>query len=118
MNAVAAAIPDPLAADLNESDSLYFELGAEMRSLPGCVLVHMPGLFSVPAACVVQRVKPTIVLQDPHGWLNHVETELSGLGVVLSRIYLLQRCCPLENVLRAAGYQCRDENGYVLPVGR
>jgi GNAT superfamily N-acetyltransferase len=118
MNAVAAAAPDPLSADLNESDSLYFELGAEVRNLPGCMLVHMPGLFSVPAACVVQRVKPVIVLRNPQGWLDQVETELSRLGVVLSRIYLMQRCGLLENVLRAAGYQCRDENGYVLPAGQ
>jgi hypothetical protein len=116
MTALALTVPDPLGAELNESDSVYFELGAEIITLPGCQVVYMPELTSVPAACVVHRVNPTLIRQDPFGWLALVESQLRALGVRLARIYLEQPSMLLENAFRATGYRSRVECGYVLPA--
>jgi len=100
---------DTVAGTLLESDALYFELAAEQIPLNGAVLAWMPGFESLAAGCVVQRVRPEVVRENPEGWLLTVEAAVRMTGAALARMYLPPDIPGIENSLRRAGYQSRVE---------
>ena len=98
-----------LIRDLMESDSGYFEAGAEIVRLPGVELVRLLGLESLAAACVAQRIDPTHVPTDVDTWLGDIELHMSSWGARQVRIYLQQPASRIESVLERRGYRHREE---------
>jgi predicted GNAT family acetyltransferase len=103
-----------LIADLVESDVAYFEAGAEIEMLPGATIAHMPGLHSLAAGCVVQRVDTDVLERDPGQFIDRVEMALHELGSRQSRIYLRHYSSNAEHALMARGYRARVELAIAL----
>ncbi|MCZ6831580.1 MAG: hypothetical protein O7F73_18705, partial [Gammaproteobacteria bacterium] len=93
-----------LARELLESDAAYFCAAAHCETLPGCQLVHMLGLESLAAGCVVQR----ITCQN-HGsfsfWLQAVEARLLDLDCTHARFYQQYPDNMLEQSFTQHGYR-------------
>jgi ribosomal protein S18 acetylase RimI-like enzyme len=92
-----------------ETEHRYFEMGARLESLPGCVLASTPDFVRCPAASVIQRVDPAAVAGLGPDWLALVEGRLTELGIPISRIYLLGGDRQLDRLLADRGYACREE---------
>jgi GNAT superfamily N-acetyltransferase len=101
-----------LASETLESDARYFELGARSKALPGASLSWVPGLTTLPAGCVVQRVQPETVRRDPPAWIRRVEREVLAAGTRLVRIYL-DEAAGLDAALAAEGYQGKREIAFL-----
>lgn len=102
-----------MISELLESDFIYFEQGANIKSLEGAVFVQMTGLEKVAAACVVQRINPSVIISDLNEWLFIVEAKFKESGDFLVRLYLQSQFEQLEIVLRERGYQARTEIGFI-----
>ncbi|MGB3508767.1 MAG: GNAT family N-acetyltransferase [Microcoleaceae cyanobacterium] len=102
-----------IISELLESDFIYFEQGAQIEYLEGAVFVQMTGLEKVAAACVVQRINPSVIFSDLNEWLFIVEAKFRKSGNFLVRLYLQSQFEQLEIVLRKQGYQARTEIGLI-----
>jgi GNAT superfamily N-acetyltransferase len=93
-----------LVRELLESDAMYFLAAAEQESLPGCQLVCMPGLESLAAGCVVQKITDWN-RNDPFAWLQEVEHRLLDLGCTHARFYQQFPDNKLERNFSRHGYR-------------
>jgi GNAT superfamily N-acetyltransferase len=99
----------PLIDDLLESDARYFEAGATIVPVQGATIARMPGLESLAAGCVIQRIDAAGIPDDIDGWLEDIERRLRGWGVGHARLYLHRDAPDLETALTRRGYRSRDE---------
>lgn len=100
---VAAPERHRLVRELLDSDAAYFRAAAHCARLPGCEMVHMPGLESLAAGCLVQSLTPALHLDSPF-WLKALEEKIICLGSKHARFY---QQCPNHEL-----EQCFLENGY------
>ena len=117
MKVTSVGLRAALVGQLNESDLVYFELGANRTQLAGCDLVWMPGLTALSAACVVQRVRPSSILSDPPAWIRAFEAAVGTKGA-RARVYLQEPLPHLEKALSVAGYRPRAEIGFLSRADR
>lgn len=106
---VLHAHPTNWGQQLLESDCRYFEAGAIKKTEMGADIVYMPGLESLAAGCVIQRLQPAQITCSWHDWLTHLENQLSALGISACRLYLSQTPAALATVLQHHGYQAQVE---------
>jgi ribosomal protein S18 acetylase RimI-like enzyme len=92
-----------------ESDSTYFEMGAERQQLDGATMAWMPGLTRSPAAAVIHRVDPEAVASGGARWVAKAEAAMAEAGASLCRVYLETRHVRAEAALKSAGYAAREE---------
>ena len=90
------------------TDASYFEMAAEVEELPGAVLAWMPGLTSLAAGAVVQRVDGEAVTRVGERWVPEIERALGKVGAPLARVYLAAES-PAAGLLQQAGYVMRPE---------
>jgi len=102
------------AAEIVESDQLYFELGARTEQLGGARIAWMEGLTHLPAGAVVHRVSPDAPLNGPS--LRSWESRLLELGAPLGRLYLDDAGPGAAAMLARSGYERRVETTYCGPV--
>jgi hypothetical protein len=103
-----------LVADLIESDVAYFEADADVETLPGARITHMPGLHSIAAGCVVQCLDYEALERSPLAFVDRVEGALRDLGVKSSRIYLHNYSSDVDSALVSRGYQSSVELAIAL----
>ncbi len=96
-----------LARELLDSDAAYFCAAAHCETLPGCQLVHMSGLESLAAGCVVQKI--TGQNHDSSSWLPAVEARLLELDCTHARCYQQYPDNRLEQKFTQRGYRAVDE---------
>ena len=93
-----------LVRELLESDAAYFCAAARCEALPDCQLVRMPGLESLAAGCVVQKI--TRRNWDDHScWLHAVEARLRESGCGHARFYQQYADRGLEQNFLQGGYR-------------
>lgn len=114
MTIVGTIQPSPITnnsmlARAIETDRAYFEMGAEIRHLPGAVLAWMPNVSAAPAAAVIHRVEPAEVTRLGSAWIEAAENALVEAGATLARIYLDAADETLGELLQQAGYVERRE---------
>lgn len=95
--------------DLFSSEYSYFETGAQLEELNGATLVWMPGLESLAAGCVLQRLQEDSIGAEAEQWLKTVQQRLQTLGVYRARIYQRYADPHLEQALNQHGYQANQE---------
>lgn len=91
-----------------DTDVAYFGMAAEIEQLPGAVLAWMPGLTSLAAGAVVQRVDSDAAARMGVRWVPEIESALEKVGAPLARVYL-DEGSPASGLLRQAGYAMRPE---------
>ena len=101
--------PPNLLTRALETERTYFELGARLEDLVGAVLAWTPDFVAAPAASVVHRIEPDLVIDQGRDWLAEAESKLVERGIRLARLYLMSRNAVVESLLSEAGYVCREE---------
>ena len=105
--------PTVFIEELLESDRRYFESAASVEDLSGATLTRMPGLRSLPAACVVHRITSSARNCSLRTWLDRLEARVASLGYSRMRIYLQDDPPALKALLRQRGYDSTSEIGFL-----
>jgi GNAT superfamily N-acetyltransferase len=107
-----AVDPAGFGHDLLKSDADYFRAAACREQIDGCELLHMPGLTSLAAGCVVLTGGA-----ESHDALDAVEARLAELDCGHARLYQQQPDDELEEELVKRGYQRAEEIGMLHVIG-
>ena len=107
---VITAASSSMADLLLESDRLYFEAGAQLKTMSAAVVAAMPNLAHIPAGCVAHRITDHGV-NDWDIWIEHLEQQLKELGCLAPRLYLDDAVPDLEQILPKRGYSSQIEVG-------
>jgi GNAT superfamily N-acetyltransferase len=97
-----------LARELLDSDAEYFRAAANCELIAGCQVVHMPGLESLAAGCLVQNLTPALSLDFPF-WLKNLEDRLLSLSSSHARFYQQYPDQRLEQCFLEHGYRRAEE---------
>jgi ribosomal protein S18 acetylase RimI-like enzyme len=98
---------------LFDSESRYFETGADNVRVLGGTLSVMPGLARLPAGCVLHSLPTDALTGQGAGRLRSVEARFRNVGSRLCRIYLPASTGHLNQFLLAAGYRPARELGMI-----
>lgn len=110
---VMADCPELIVAEALESDCCYFDLAARTERLDGATLVWMPGLESLSAASVVQRINPS---ESPDTLIGRAGHACRIRGINILRLYLQEDLPLWSDRLPALGLSVREEQ--VMIAGR
>jgi len=100
------------ARELLKSDADYFRAAAFHEHIEGCELLHMPGLSSLAAGCVVLTGGA-----ESRDALDAVEVRLAELNCGHARFYQQQPDDELEQELVKRGYHRAEEIGMLHLFG-
>ncbi|QFZ20858.1 GNAT family N-acetyltransferase [Saccharothrix syringae] len=96
--------------DIVDTDTAYFEAGAESSRGNGFTLVRTPGLEHLAAGCLAVRVEPPATEEGARRWRLDFEGAVHLAGGHRYRLYLTDRAPALETELLAHGYARRFES--------
>jgi GNAT superfamily N-acetyltransferase len=96
--------------DMVDTDTVYFEAGAESLRGNGFTLVRAPGLEHLAAGCLAIRVDLPAAEEDARRWRLDFEDAVHIVGGHGYRLYLTDRAPALEAELLAHGYVRRFES--------
>ncbi|MGM1058020.1 GNAT family N-acetyltransferase [Saccharothrix sp. Mg75] len=96
--------------DVVDTDTTYFEAGAETLPGNGFALVRTPGLEHLAAGCLAIRVDLPAAERDARRWRLGFEDAVRTAGGHRHRLYLTGRSPALETELLTRGYVRRFES--------
>ncbi|MEV8442171.1 GNAT family N-acetyltransferase [Actinosynnema sp. NPDC051121] len=96
--------------DMVDTDTLYFEAGAEALRGNGFTLVRAPGLEHLAAGCLAIRVDLPATAASARRWRLDFENAVRTAGGHRCRLYLTGRSPALETELLTHGYVRRFES--------
>jgi GNAT superfamily N-acetyltransferase len=96
--------------DMVDTDTIYFEAGAESLQGNGFTLVRAPGLEHLAAGCLAIRVDLSATAESARRWRLEFESAVRTAGGHRYRLYLTGRSPALETELLAHGYAQRFES--------
>ncbi|AHH98883.1 hypothetical protein GCM10010174_47590 [Kutzneria viridogrisea] len=96
--------------DVVETDTVYFEAGAESLQGNGFTLVRTPGLEHLAAGCLAIRVDLSAAEESARRWRLEFEDAVRIGGGHRYRLYLTDRSPALETELLTHGYVRRFES--------
>lgn len=106
----------PALARALATERRYFEMAAQVRSLPGATLAWMPAHAGSPAAAVIHRADAAAIARLGSAWVEAAEQALAEAGIRLARIYLDGSDDKADALLRGAGYASRRELVFVASL--
>lgn len=96
--------------DMVDTDTIYFEAGAESLRGNGFTLVRAPGLEHLAAGCLAIRVDLSATAASARRWRFEFENAVRTAGGHRYRLYLTGRSPALEAELLTHGYAQRFES--------
>lgn len=108
---------NPLTQDLMDTDSRYFEIGAEQRELLLGRMCWVPGCTEIAPGCVLVRTRQVKSHEEALQGIAEFEEEAAGVEANLFRLYVQEPNDILEERLARRGYVRRQEVAFVSNGG-